>query len=250
MLLTLLRVSTTIISDGIVSTDSITTPQTTPPLTEELFGEFKSVLEKLDWQLALEPWSECHLSTKAGPNGPALLSSIVDLHLLPDWLIKSISVLGGESLQQRMAILKSNIPLDLWMQFFKMKPSSFIRKLSVIHDSEAKERVIAILDYWSQAALVPLHKGLFDLLRSIKGDCTHKQDNFIHWLPSQGPYFSMDLTSATDRFPVSLQKFVLEQLIGPEKAEAWEQILVKEPYTFMGRTIAYAVGQPMGAYSS
>jgi hypothetical protein len=101
-----------------------------------------------------------------------------------------------------------------------MEPSSSIRKLSVIHDPEAKERVIAILDYWSQSSLTELHRSEFGLLRTIKGDCTFKQGNFTHWLPSSGPYYSLDLSNATDRFPLSFQKNMLAHLIGQEKADA------------------------------
>jgi hypothetical protein len=63
-------------------------------------------------------------------------------------------------------------------------------------------------------------------------------------------YYSLDLTAATDRFPVSLQVAVLSQFIGKEKAEAWERIMTLELNTPTGQTISYEVGQPMGAYSS
>lgn len=250
LLLTLLRVSTVINSLGIVNLSPITDKSTVPPIKDELYEEFASVLRSLNWRLELEPWFQSHLTTKAGPNGPALLSSIIDLHLLPDWLIKSISVLGGEDLKLRMDSLRDHIPMDKWIKFFKMKPSSLIRKLSIIHDPEAKERVIAIFDYWSQSALIPLHKALFKALRVIKGDCTFNQNDFTRWLPTSGPYFSLDLSSATDRFPVSLQRFVLEQLVGKEKADAWNQIMTREEFHFQKKTYSYAVGQPMGAYSS
>lgn len=131
-----------------------------------------------------------------------------------------------------------------------MKPKGLIRKLSVISCPEAKERVIAILDYWSQCALNPLHNALFRLLRTIKGDCTFNQGSFTKWLPTTGVYHSFDLSAATDRFPVELQESVLSQLIGKERAGAWRSIMVNEEFSFKGSTIAYAVGQPMGAYSS
>jgi hypothetical protein len=149
-----------------------------------------------------------------------------------------------------MELLKESIPPGPWATFFKMRPSSLIRKLSIVHDPEAKERVIAILDYWSQTALKPLHESLFKILREIPGDCTFNQGNFTHWLPSVGPYYSMDLSSATDRFPVSLQRAVLEELESKEVADAWQQIMVGESFSFRGTSVTYATGQPMGAYSS
>jgi hypothetical protein len=51
----------------------------------------------------------------------------------------------------------------------------FTRKLSCFGDSEGKSRTIAILDYWSQTALAPLHAKLMKLLSVIDEDCTFNQ---------------------------------------------------------------------------
>jgi len=93
------------------------------------------------------------------------------------------------------------------------------RKLSVINDPEGKARIIAILDYWSQTVLKPLHESLFNLLKGIKADCTFNQ--LSHRSLKRGPYYSIDLKNATDRFPVKLQVAVLKALTGStEYAEA------------------------------
>jgi len=131
-----------------------------------------------------------------------------------------------------------------------MRPKNLIRKLSVVHDPEAKERVIAILDYWSQTALKPVSDAIFAFLKQVKGDCTYDQGDFTRWLPANGPYYSLDLTSATDRFPIEIQETVLSELIGQENAAAWRQIMVGYGFTFQGRQVFYKTGQPMGAYSS
>jgi len=65
--------------------------------------------------------------------------------------------------------------------------------------------------------------------------------------------FSFDLQSATDRFPLYLQMPVLEALFGKEVAESWKILLVDRLYgvkSESGRSIKWAVGQPLGAYSS
>jgi hypothetical protein len=67
---------------------------------------------------------------------------------------------------------------------------------------------------------------------------------------SEGIYYSYDLTTATDRFPLETQYRVLVKLIGKPKADAWKTIMVKEPFHFKGTWIKYNTGQPMGAYSS
>lgn len=99
-------------------------------------------------------------------------------------------------------------------------PNLIPRKLSSFSDSEGKTRTIGILDYWSQNFLKPIHDDLMSLLRGIKEDCTFDQNSFISKLPKEGPYFSFDLTNATDRLPLSFQKEVMNQLYGKVVTEA------------------------------
>jgi len=92
---------------------------------------------------------------------------------------------------------------------------------------------------------------VFKHLKGVRGDCTFKQTQPFQTLPKEGPYYSMDLSAATDRFPVAFQKLVVEKLTGRrDYAEAWERIMVKEPFSYKGSTYTYSVGQPMGLYSS
>jgi hypothetical protein len=81
-----------------------------------------------------------------------------------------------------------------------------------IPDKEGKTRVIAILDYFSQTALKPFHEYLFRLLRKIPQDCTFDQGSFVESVRNwKDPvYYSVDLTAATDRFPIELICWVLE----------------------------------------
>jgi hypothetical protein len=68
-----------------------------------------------------------------------------------------------------------------------------------------------------------------------------------------GPYYSFDLSAATDRFPLALQERVVRSLLNStEKAKAWSEILSnKEFYVpWEDKFVKYEVGQPMGAYSS
>lgn len=82
---------------------------------------------------------------------------------------------------------------------------------------------------------------------------------------------SIDLSAATDRLPIILQKSVIKVLlrgIVPDSAafaDAWKSILVDRPYALsisselrkqcevpkdLPRSVKYATGQPMGALSS
>jgi len=123
-------------------------------------------------------------------------------------------------------------------------------KLSPKPDREAKTRVFAMLDYYSQTVLRPIHLGLFQGLKKIPSDRTFNQSKGVTLGPPSGSYHSLDLKDATDRFPMQLQKNLLSRFIGLEKAEAWARVLISYPYDFQGQPVFYKAGQPMGAYSS
>lgn len=88
--------------------------------------------------------------------------------------------------------------------------------------------------------------GTFDQVRPVL--------DYTKW-PSA---YSLDLSAATDRLPLSIQIRLLTLLYGEEFALNWARLLVDRDYSAYhskytnGReiTVRYAVGQPMGALSS
>lgn len=132
----------------------------------------------------------------------------------------------------------------------------YSRRITAISDVEGKTRVIGVLDYWSQTVLKPLHDKLMSLLRKIPQDCTFDQGSFLSKLrkpDDEEYYYSFDLTNATDRLPLELQKSVIGRVLGRgNKVDAWARILTKIPFSLKseGKQYFYACGQPMGAYSS
>jgi len=149
-------------------------------------------------------WKKFHMTTKSGPNGHALWSAIADLAILPDSLKESIKIVGGPVLSSKIEVLEKYLPV--FLHFFRVKPSRY-RKISAISDQEGKTRVIAILDYWSQCSLRGLHRSLYRVLKRIPQDCTFNQggfkDKMKDW-PQGHAFYSVDLTNATDRFPMEL----------------------------------------------
>jgi len=135
------------------------------------------------------------------------MSCFYDIAEIPDVLESDIKLVGGELLGSYYNKMKK-IPSSFIAEVFKLTPTKgLIRKLSVINDPEGKARIIAILDYWSQTALKPLHEKLFSMLGKIKADCTFNQTS--PRTLKRGPYYSLDLTAATDRFPVKTQVAIL-----------------------------------------
>jgi len=132
-------------------------------------------------------------------------------------------------------------------------------RLSIKLEPAGKVRVFAIVDYWTQCALKPLHDWLMDVLKGIPTDGAFDQHRPIVRLLRKTAdlkdtiFYSFDLSAATDRFPVELQRGLLEVIFGYTFAYWWQELLVARPYTapLRGKPLMkYAVGQPMGALSS
>lgn len=148
-------------------------------------------------------------------------------------------------------------------------------RLAALEEPAGKVRVVAMVDIITQWLLHPLHEALFQLLRLIPTDGTHDQLKPIHRLLKRrpnGPFYSFDLSAATDRIPLSLQKALLSPILTSWGAEAWGCLLVGRPYVICHKdaglhpgasrdaqgvalsgdlwSVTYGAGQPMGAYSS
>nr|UJQ92499.1 MAG: putative RNA-dependent RNA polymerase [Mitoviridae sp.] len=141
------------------------------------------------------------------------------------------------------------------------KKMIILGRLHTKEEAAGKVRVFAITDWWTQGLLYPIHVYLFALLRGIKQDGTMDQlaplRRLLDWVRLGLPTYSYDLSAATDRLPVSLQREVLSFFCGADKAKAWSDLLVSRPWYFKdpdnklpALPLKYAVGQPMGAYSS
>lgn len=131
-----------------------------------------------------------------------------------------------------------------------------IGKLSIVKDPELKLRVIAMLDYYSQFILRPIHDDLLDLLKKFKCDRTFTQDPRHDWKPKGNKFWSLDLSSATDRFPIDLQERLLSCIYNKDLSATWKSLLTDRNFVYdeeednFGGLYRYKVGQPMGAYSS
>jgi len=123
----------------------------------------KSNHNRISWNPPV--WKEFHLSTKAGPNGVATLSCIKDLHALTEEMIEDLSTLTGGEIDEYIEALR---PDDISDKFIHSR-------ISLKEDLEGKTRPFAIVDYWTQTALKPLHDELFNVLSRIPEDCTFSQ---------------------------------------------------------------------------
>lgn len=135
-----------------------------------------------------------------------------------------------------------------------VQPLPYLGKLGTKAEAAGKIRVFAMVDAWTQWVLYPLHKLAFMILSGVKTDGTFDQLKPLSHLRFGKGLFSLDLSAATDRIPVSLQRRLWTSIMGSEIAGAWANLLVSRSYRLHTgdsyRDLNYAVGQPMGALSS
>jgi hypothetical protein len=126
-------------------------------------------------------------------------------------------------------------------------------RLSVVYNVAGKARVIAITNWWIQAAFKPLHDSLFKILKSLPTDGTFNQDKPLDLLLSKdldSKIYSFDLSAATDRLPMEIQKDILNIIYTDNVGTLWYNILKSIHWKYEKSYFKYEVGQPMGAYSS
>lgn len=145
------------------------------------------------------------------------------------------------------------------------RPDENLGRLS-IREEPGKLRIFAMVDSLTQWLLYPLHKYLFSVLAKIPQDGTFDQtkpvESLLARMEEKGlkQIWSFDLSAATDRLPVVLQEVLLGVFTSFDFAYCWKHFLCDRPYRVpsewvkthgRGMThVKYAVGQPMGAYSS
>lgn len=209
------------------------------------------------------------MSFKSGPQGPASLTAYSNLLLyksnLIRWIYNVTDVTGR--------LFLSN---SIDKAFVLQEPPKYhvLGKLSVIRDPEAKMRVIAISDYFTQIYLKKIHEQIMSLLKHFNCDRTFTQDPIHSWSDNEESFWSLDLSSATDRFPLWLQQRLLNSLYNKRFSSSWSNILKERPFAVNPelynlyinyerylngsnesfemdeQCVKYATGQPMGTYSS
>jgi len=189
--------------------------------------------------------------TKSGPNGHALATSIQDARALPDSLILSLTRMGGPKVGYTLETAMKCVPfLDFLSSWCKTSVGKSFRRLSYFSDKEGKTRLIGIMDYYSQIVLKPLHTYLANTLKKIPQDCTFDQTKFKKILKGSKVFYSVDLSNATDRFPITLIEKLLKAQLPASYVDAWRDVMVGYPFDFNRESkLYYSVGNPMGAYS-
>jgi hypothetical protein len=163
-------------------------------------------------------------STKAGPNGQATLYSHIDALAINSSvevynnLKKFCSVTGSEKLM---------VEVDKYIGVYKDTESHKVlttSKLSFLSEDAGKTRTIAIPDFWTQQALLKIHKDLYRFLAMLETDGTYSHNrvsSITRDMTNKGKAcHSFDLTTATDRFPRILEGDLIAAIGSKELGDA------------------------------
>jgi len=196
--------------------------------------------------------------TSSGPNGPATWTAHSDVRAWakePE-LLKQLVVYLQES---DMMFMHDDMNGTLRLDESDIPPHRYpyLGKHNVIEEWGGKARIVAALDYWSQMALTPLHNTVNTFLKRLGSDGTFDQSKIIKkvkaWTKDETMVVNCyDLTAATDRIPISLQREIITKAFGSASfATAWSRLLSEREFVDdNGDLRKYSVGQPMGARSS
>lgn len=235
--------------------------------------EIRKALKDLGIVLKVGKPNPFWLSTKSGPNfNVATLGAGLDLLAWMGsgkwlnyfqfcikqqyWLLASFFLITSIGLFPIFIVYQIIPRLGIWSEI--PISSLVLGRISILDEARGKKRLIGITDYWTQVLFRPLHDAIYAELGKIPQDGTSDQMKPIrfalqmlevHNLRDLGNkrVQSLDLSAATDRLPIKLQVQILRTLGYP--GDVWKDLLDREWSSDAG-TLRYAVGQPMGAYSS
>jgi len=140
-------------------------------------------------------------------------------------------------------------------QYLPEKPIK-VGKIAFIQEPGYKLRYVASPYRVFQEALRPLGDYLYGVARSLDWDCTHDQTKAFkpvqEALARGCTVHSVDLTSATDMFPLELQVAVVRALVGPKNldyVDLWKT-LSRGLWDSQFGELQWKKGQPLGMYPS
>lgn len=160
--------------------------------------------------------------TKACPAGGRSFSKLIDSYVS----LKQNPSVFSDILEYIKRTNSSNLKvtfenIDYFLEKNKnviVDPTVPIGRLSFKEEAAGKLRVFAMVDVITQSLLRPLHDNLFEIFKKIPNDSTHNQDKAYKYAQElslkYNASFGFDLSSATDRLPISSQKSILNNLFG------------------------------------
>lgn len=262
-----------------------------------MFTEFQQIFAAMFWEavgfnkpigITYFKIKNMFFTTHAGPQHPnSVLGSGLDanlwfsqpVNLVKEWLlcteqndvwqafrrIAKMSKLTGEILAslssppKGVTYLKSLLGIN--REFDKTNVKT-LGRLHCLYEAAGKVRIIAIVDYWTNACLKPLHDWMFRTLKKLPQDATFDQEGKVLEFSKRGytHIWSLDLKSATDLIPLQLYRALFSWILPQRLLDLWIDFLVSRDFNVPKSTkkaypqhpdrVRYTTGQPMGALTS
>jgi hypothetical protein len=238
--------------------DFSTIEESGPSIQLDLLEEISSKAKAFERDLILEEPALGYRG-KNGPNGPATFTSINEAKALmsdhKEYMEKLLDfsyTLYGEDFSSWIEeIIQETSKLPSFINPHRQR----LRALAIKRELGGKDRIFAMADYWTQTILEPLHTYLNEILRTISQDGTFNQDKTAerakHLTTTSKSLWSLDLTAATDRMPITLQSKVMSVISSNEYvSNIWSHLMVSLPFSYKNNNYYYSVGQGMGTYTS
>jgi prophage antirepressor-like protein len=137
-----------------------------------------------------------------------------------------------------------------------------LQRLHNLYEAAGKVRTIAIVDYWTNFVLKPVHDWMFGILKLFPQDATFDQEGRVQEFAKRGygEIWSYDLKSATDLIPFILYKALFGHVFPENILDIWTKLLTDRDFRVPPSTrkthknspvtVRYNTGQPMGALTS
>jgi len=130
-----------------------------------------------------------------------------------------------------------------------------VGRIGLIQEQGFKLRAVANPGRVYQAALQPLGRRLYDILPGLPWDCTHNQKlpfkTIIDGLKAGKTVYSVDLSGATDYFPLDLQLTVLKEMFPSDLMFVnLFRDLSRGTWLYKNTKIRWNRGQPLGLFPS
>lgn len=191
---------------------------------------------------------------KTGPEGPHLIWEDVKSRAVCD-ILEDIDISGD--------IGRSWLRIMMSKAYDSDADDDTVGRISVVQEPGCKARFLANPKRIFQVALRPLGRQLLGLLKQLPWDCTHRQMDGVTWVQAQlnagKTVHSVDLSDATNNFPLDLQMRVLGWLEGLDEQDIalfrrvsrgnWYVPPDLRLVTSM-ETTKWSKGQPLGLYPS
>jgi hypothetical protein len=134
------------------------------------------------------------------------------------------------------------------------EPNLLAGRIGLIQEPGYKLRAVANPGRVFQQVLKPFGDAIYDYIKQLPWDCTFDQGKAIpvlqDWLDQGKMVYSIDLSGATDYFPLKMQDYLLRLFCDKSSVDLFSE-LSKADWEFpKGPRISWKRGQPLGLYPS